>query len=73
MRKRLTESMQASRRYQSNPRDTNPITHQHPKPYNNMMNCSLGMRRRTTNTFRSSTECLRHLRKRTYFEPELTP
>lgn len=62
-----------TRRNLNNPDDTNPLTHDRPKPFNNMMNTTLGLRSRTTSTFLESLAPVKFPRKRTFFEPEIAP
>jgi len=69
---KILEEMK-TRRNLNNPEDTNPLTHDRPKPFNNMMNTTLGLPSRTSSTFQESLAPVKFQRKRTFFEPEIAP
>lgn len=62
-----------TRRNFNNPYDTNPLTHDNPKPFNNMMNTTLGLKNRTSSTFQESLAPVKYAKKRTFFDPETAP
>ena len=68
-----SKSEMKTRRNLNNPNDTNPLTHENPKPFNNMMNTTLGLRNRTSSTFQESLAPVKYARKRTFFDPEVAP